>query len=102
MAAVLIVAGYLASRHGTCDEFFEQHWEFLALTLGILALGVITTGFGVGLFYSVDFAFRSGAGLLSALVMAGGLALVVLSVTSLVFVVTGDHAPFGHLNPCSL
>lgn len=93
IAAVVTIVGYLVSRYSRTDEFFAAHWEFIAAAVGVLVFGGIVTAVGVRLFYSVDFAFHSGAGVLSVLLALAGLALMVLAGLAIVLVLTGNDVP---------
>lgn len=94
VAAILVLVVFVVSRYSRRDAFFERNWEFLALTLGVLVLGVIITTAGVLLFYSVEYAFLSGSGLLSVLLTITGLVVVLLAGISLILVLSGNDLPF--------
>lgn len=78
MAAIVTLVGFLLSRDTGFAEFFDQNWELVLLATGVLILGLIVTVAGVVMFYSVAGAFSPTGAAVGLLIIAAGLALLIL------------------------
>lgn len=80
VAAVVVLASYLASRNTSWSGVFDKHWELLLLATGLLLLGLLVVGTGIRLFYSVADGFTPYVVAISLGVFAVGAVLVYLGI----------------------